>query len=154
MIIRNENDIYIYFEVITQLEPRKILDIGMFLKRIGSVARKVMDEELSEEIVLDGVDLFPEIDFPVWKHIYNKIYIVKDFLSISKEQNYNLAMLLGGKEIQIHQDLAKLIKVMSKHVRYLLTDILFDSLEIEICANNIYDLHVENDTYYLIDFGD
>lgn len=67
MIIRNENDIYIYFEVITQLEPRKILDIGMFLKRIGSVARKVMDEELSEELVLDGVDLFPEIDFPVWK---------------------------------------------------------------------------------------
>ena len=58
MILKNENDIYIYFETIAQLEPKTILDVGMFLKRIGSVSRKAMDGGVPEDVRLDGVDFF------------------------------------------------------------------------------------------------
>ena len=53
MILKNENDIYLYFETIEQLEPKHILDVGMFLKRIGSVSRKVMDREVLADIRLE-----------------------------------------------------------------------------------------------------
>ena len=35
MILKNENSIYMFYEVIEQLESEKILDVGMFLKRVG-----------------------------------------------------------------------------------------------------------------------
>ncbi len=62
MILKNENDIYMYFETIEQLAPQRVLDIGMFLKRIGSVSRKVMDREVPAEVCLDGID-FPNFSF-------------------------------------------------------------------------------------------
>ena len=68
MILKNENDIYMYFETIEQLAPQRVLDIGMFLKRIGSVSRKVMDREVPAEVCLDGIDLFPQFQFPVWRN--------------------------------------------------------------------------------------
>ena len=58
-----ENDIYLYFETVQQLEPQRVLDIGMLLKRAGSVSRKAMNREVVEGIQLDGVDFFPEMNF-------------------------------------------------------------------------------------------
>lgn len=76
MIIKSENSIYIFYEIIRQLEPNSILDMGMFLKRVGSVSTKIMGREIPEQIVLDGVDFFPEISFPVWDTIYHQVQTV------------------------------------------------------------------------------
>ena len=34
--ITNANDIYVYFEIANMVEHERILDVGMFLKRMGS----------------------------------------------------------------------------------------------------------------------
>lgn len=153
MIIRNENDIYIYFETITQLEPQKILDVGMFLKRVGSVARKAMDGEVPEEIKLDGVDLFPEVDFPVWKQVYSEIFDKEEFLSSDKTRAYDLAVALGTEEMQKRNPFSELAEVIKDSACYLLTDARPDTWGREVRNAQINDLHVEQDTYYLINFG-
>ena len=65
MILKNENSIYMFYEAIEQLEPEKILDVGMFLKRTGAVSRKVMSRDIPEDRQLTGIDFFPELTFPV-----------------------------------------------------------------------------------------
>ena len=42
MILKNENSIYMFYEAIEQLEPEKILDVGMFLKRTGADRKSVV----------------------------------------------------------------------------------------------------------------
>ena len=69
MIIMNKNDIDIYFITIEQLEPKNILDIGMFLKRTGIIIRTI-----PESVQLDSIDLFPEVDLLVWNQLYDNIY--------------------------------------------------------------------------------
>ena len=153
MIIRSENDIYIYFETIEQLEPRKILDVGMLLKRVGCVAKKAMDREVPENAKLDGVDLFPKVNFPVWKQVYNDIFDEDEFLTFGKEKDYDLAVVLGMEKLQKKISFSKLTKVIKDCARYCLTDALPDVWEIDVRNVKINDLHVEQDTYYLIDFG-
>ena len=52
MILRNENSIYMFYEIVEQLEPASILDMGMFLKRAGSVSRKIMDRKCQRRLYL------------------------------------------------------------------------------------------------------
>ena len=40
-MITDKDVMYIYSEVINQMEPRKILDVGMFYKAIGAVSRRI-----------------------------------------------------------------------------------------------------------------
>ena len=40
-MVRDKNIMYIFCEVINQLEPESILDIGMFFKSIGGESRIV-----------------------------------------------------------------------------------------------------------------
>ena len=74
MILTNETDIYTFFEIIDKSEAGSILDVGMFLKRIGSVSRQVKEKEIPRDRILTGVDYFEEIQCPVWNNIYDKIY--------------------------------------------------------------------------------
>ena len=41
-MVRDKNIMYIFCEVINQLEPESILDIGMFFKSIGGVSRQIL----------------------------------------------------------------------------------------------------------------
>ena len=48
IVISDENMNYIFFQVINRIEAKRVLDVGMFLKRTGSVSRGMMDEKISE----------------------------------------------------------------------------------------------------------
>ena len=93
MRIKKENDIFAYFEIVKELEPENILDAGMFLKRMGSVSRQMMNQGISEEIQLYGIDFFPEISLPAWNNVYDKIYTWQDFLQAKKQ--YHLGVVWG-----------------------------------------------------------
>ncbi len=77
--ITSQNDLFIYFEVIRQLRAKSVLDLGPTLKRGGAVSRQVADSSLSLDIRLTGVDLFPEIDAPVYNTVYDRILSLKEF---------------------------------------------------------------------------
>lgn len=152
MILANENDIYIFFEIIEQLEPKSILDLGMFLKRVGSVSRKIMNNELPCDIRLDGVDFFPEINFPVWNNVYDEIINYKTYFGNNQNRKYDCAILLGTKELKKTVSFSEIINAVEENARYMLVS---DDSEIQTQKKHkIVDLKVEGDTYYLIDFGE
>lgn len=101
-IITNENDIYVYFELIRQLNPKTILDAGMFLKRIGAVARAARGCELHPQIRLTGVDAFPAYDFPIYHRIYDRILplhaVTTSSVGHDTTDSYDLAVLFHVNE--------------------------------------------------------
>ena len=133
MILKNENDIYIYFETIEQLEPGNILDVGMFLKRIGSVSRKVMSREIPAYIQLDGVDFFPETSFQIWEKIYDSI---TDVSALYQKQDFEAVS-----------------EKAAKHTRYLLADRNLKQWNKILPDEKIKELNLEEKKYYLFDFG-
>ena len=58
--ITDADMIFFYLSMLDYLKPRRVLDIGMFLKRAGFISRQAMAQEISEEIVLCGIDVFLE----------------------------------------------------------------------------------------------
>ena len=75
-MITDRNDIYLYSEWIKQTNPTSILDFGIFLQRIGAVARQVMNCEISKDIILEGVSMSEKVQ-PVYTKIYDKITNIK-----------------------------------------------------------------------------
>ena len=72
-VITDAAEIYVYFELVKRLAPKTMLDFGMFLKRIGATARQAMNCEIPGDVRLNAVDLFPEVDFPIYRKIYDSV---------------------------------------------------------------------------------
>lgn len=149
--LRNKNDIFVFFEVIEQLEPHKVLDIGMFLKRIGSISRKAMESEVPEEIILDGIDVCPEMDFPVWQNIYNHIWEKEAFEKEPNKEMYDLKILLRSKDVLERTSFKELVDLVP--ARYLLIDKWEPEWTRDFPNVRLIDLKVDEDIYYLLDFG-
>ncbi len=149
-----ENDIYLYFEAVQQLEPKRVLDIGMLLKRAGSVTRKVMNQEVMGEIQLDGVDFFPEIDFPVWRNIYNNVIDEKAFLEWDTIVWYDCVFMLGVERLLTKTTLSEFIRKIRGCTRYVLSDCKFKQWSGNKDGIRVIDLKVDDDAYYLFDFGE
>lgn len=153
MILKNENSIYIFFEVISQLEPASVLDMGMFLKRVGSVSRKIMDREVPKETVLDGVDFFPEISFPIWSTVYDRIVRAEEYFRKEDGKKYDLAAVFGMEELQKRIPLADMMERAAKTSKYVLVDQWLPEWSAQKGFVNVVDIKVENDIYFLIKFG-
>lgn len=101
-IITDENDIYVYFELIQRINPGTILDVGMFLKRIGAVARAARGREFGRRIELTGADFYPEYDFPVYHRVYDRILPANMLTTRSDAEKsagfYDLAILFHVNE--------------------------------------------------------
>lgn len=154
MILTNKNDIGVFFEVIEELEPHRVLDIGMFLKRIGCVSRQVMEIGSLEEVILDGIDVFPEVDFPIWKKIYNRIWCIQEFFNNSISDKYDIAVMLGTTGLGKKYLLPVLVETVKGTARYLLIDRLDDEWVNKFSSIEIKELKMEEDIYYLVDFGE
>lgn len=99
--VTDENDIYIYFEVIKRVQPSYVLDFGMMLKRIGALSRQAMSCRISQDVSLDGVDLYSDIKLPIYQVIYDQIYCVENLpdkkydlaIALRMEKNINLTLI-------------------------------------------------------------
>lgn len=152
MFLTDETDIYTYFEIIEQVEPDRILDVGMFLKRIGSVSRQVKDKEILPGKQLTGVDFFPDFQCPVWSTVYNEIYKPDDFFVPDNKKEYELAILFQMEQYIDKSKVASMWKWLSLHTKYLVTD-----WNIEIISNTISiptekEIRINEKSYRLIFF--
>ena len=86
-MVRDKNIMYIFCEVINQLEPESILDIGMFFKSIGGVSRQILGIEISDSIYITGVDTDKTNGLNVYSRVYNKI-ISKNGICEDKQRCY------------------------------------------------------------------
>lgn len=130
-IIVNQNDIFVYFEMIKRNEPKSILDIGMFLKRIGAVSRQAMEYEIPQDIFLCGIDIFPEFGLSVYEMIFNKINtigeITNEIVELSKNktmkgQKYDLTMLMRLSGVLLKEQEQMLWMYALTHSRLVFSD--------------------------------
>lgn len=151
MILKDENMLYIYFEAMEQIEPKRVLDIGMLLKRFGCVSRRAMNREVPETIGLTGIDFFPKTRFPVWENVYNKILDAEEFMGSDLAEEYELTVLLGTEAFMTEALWTEFAEKLWGHTRYILTDCLPEQWSASV---RFRDLKVENDSYFLIEPGE
>lgn len=123
--IVNQNDVYLYFEIIRQLKPERVIDIGMFLKRIGAVSRQAMNVEIGADVELCGVDVMPECSAGIYDVIYDKVWSVLEFAGAEpaeKEKLYDVAFMLRTDMCIGISDERKLVKRIVKEASYLVAD--------------------------------
>ena len=117
-IIKNSDDIYIFFEIFNQIKPRKILDVGVFLKRIGAISRNVMEYEIEDNVIMDGIDLFPEVRCGVYKQIYNHLFEIGGF---SFQSDYDLIFLIRIDKFMNTEQMNELWKYAASYCKYAIT---------------------------------
>lgn len=126
--ITDKDEIYIYFEMLKRMQPKSVLDIGMFLKRIGAISRQAVSMRIPEEVFLYGIDFFSEVRLPVYEKVYNGI-LSKDLffencevLVGTEEEKFDMAVLLHIEEYLNPNELRQLGEVIAHLAKGVLTD--------------------------------
>jgi hypothetical protein len=125
-----KTDISFLLRSVTQISPQSMLDIGMFLKRIGCISRHVLDDEIDSECILDGADCMPDIKVPVFHTIYDHILPLEDFLTNTTSleyqpfqiNSYDLIAVMRPANIIPPQALATMWEWISLHSHYAITN--------------------------------
>ena len=87
-MISNENTMYMYCNVLGQIEPEKILDIGLFYRQIGGVSRTILNSDVPKKCFITGIDLE--------NTIYDEIIRTEDIAGLS-DVEYDLAVFFDKK---------------------------------------------------------
>lgn len=169
--IVNQNDVYLYFEIIRQLKPESVLDAGMFLKRIGAVSRQAMNAEISAGVELCGIDVMPECGAGVYGVIYDKVWNVKDFLNgiycakarekdkepakrklaADTEKLYDLAFMLRTDACLASSDERRIVSRIAGEASYLVLDDDGYERNKEVLLFKSYrELELEQDRYKIV----
>lgn len=126
-MVRDKNIMYIFCEVINQLEPESILDIGMFFKSIGGVSRQILNAKISDSIYITGVSADEINNLNVYSRVYDKIISKNEICEDKQEcyqdinqqvKKYDLAILLS--DLVGNGDKEQLIKNIEDKARYML----------------------------------
>ncbi|MBQ4284558.1 MAG: hypothetical protein IJB96_11615 [Lachnospira sp.] len=151
--ITNANDIYVYFEIANMVEPERILDVGMFLKRMGAISRQAMLRTIDDDIYMCGIDCMEECQVGVYDNVYNRIEKMSDVCSDSvdcKLGKYDLAYMM-----RLEESLAgKLWTMVSKCSKYAVAEKKGFEKNREFMGDCIYkDMKLDDDEYVIVIFG-
>lgn len=150
MILTSETDMYAFFEIIDRTEAESILDVGMFLKRIGAVSRQVKDRQIPMEKNLTGVDFFPETECPVWNTVYDSICCSNEIFLPENHKTYELAMVLQLEHCVDREESVQMWKWLSSHVSYIMTDWKIEDIRNLIKYKTDTEIIVDNKSYRFI----
>lgn len=119
-MITDKDVMYIYSEVINHMEPRKILDVGMFYKAIGAVSRRILEMEVPEDCYITGVETDSISWLNVYETIYDEIVLADDIdalLAKCGHDEYKVAVFLSDMIPEESKEV--LLKKASKMSKYL-----------------------------------
>jgi hypothetical protein len=128
--LNTEPDISFFLKSVEQITPQSLLDIGMFLKRVGCISRHALDAEIDPACILDGADCMPDIQVPVYRTIYDHILPLGDFLTHTTSleyspfqlSSYDLIAVMQPANIIPPQALAPMWEWISLHSHYAITN--------------------------------
>lgn len=122
-MITDTDVMYVYCEIINQLEAQKILDIGMFFKAVGAVSRSILDMQIPQEYNITGVDIdkMPYLD--IYDTIYNRITDVEELFKCAyQKEKYDLITFIGAEKEKLSDVARKNILVkLAENAKNILT---------------------------------
>ena len=99
-VITNQETLAIYFHQVNERHPQSVLDIGMVLKRLGTVSRQARGNEISKDLLLCGIDYFSQFHMEVYHKVYNTILSRGQFLNcLLTLPAFDMVVLLEMDEI-------------------------------------------------------
>jgi hypothetical protein len=144
--ITNQNDIFFFFEMIKKIEPDSILDVGLFLQRIGAISHHVLDMSIPEGVVCDGIRLGDQVIFPVTQTLYRSFYDLCE-----PDASYDLVSLMGATDFLSRSQEETLWQWLKTHARCVITDCKQVESMPYLQTKGAYTSYLlENDTYALI----
>jgi 2-polyprenyl-3-methyl-5-hydroxy-6-metoxy-1,4-benzoquinol methylase len=140
--------ISVVVNLIRNISPKSILDIGIGYGKYGFLSREYLElhektENYSERnITIEGVEIFEEYLTPVHHYIYDKIHIGNaiDIVS-SLEQHYDLALMVDVLEHFSYQDGINLLDSLVKKVGNIIISVPKDIGEQGSYFDNPYEKH-------------
>ena len=126
--INNKDDIILFTSVVSQIKPESVIDIGMFLQRMGAVSTNSF---LEDDAAADGV--FAECERRDYGGVYDVLYRKKctldDFVNPHNpsayeitDRRYNLAVMMKSSPIIPAEHKPRIWKWLQKHSEYVLAD--------------------------------
>lgn len=116
--LSSQEDIYLYFQSITELKAKKVLDVGMTLKRFGALDRNIANLRLPEGIHMTGVDLTPEWKTEIYDRIYDEVITFSDYVDMPVTKKnmklYQVAMMLRLKPLMEQEQYLQLLNKVCK----------------------------------------
>lgn len=122
MILHDADRLYIYTELIKQIEPNSILDIGMFMKRYGAISRQVITAEIPKDVWFVGVDYMPEVDIPIYHEIYDEILEMDEVMKQYADQKFELIYALDLEKKFSRDEQKKIWNWMRTHAVHIVTN--------------------------------
>jgi hypothetical protein len=86
-------------DVIEQFKPKSILDVGIGFGKWGVLIREITDIYQGDyaknhwKIKIDGIDIFPNYQNPIWSFVYDNVIIEDIFLYVDKMNNYDAVVM-------------------------------------------------------------
>lgn len=111
-----------YIEIIRQICPESILDIGMLMKRYGMLCRQVGEYEIDSKANITGIDYLADYKVGVFDHIYNQIITQKELLNGSYKQNPDLVFFLDPSLFFLIEEQKIIWQWVINHARYVVTN--------------------------------
>lgn len=146
-MITDKEIMYAFCEIIEQLEPERIIDVGMFFKSVGVVSRTILDGHISEDYYIAGVDTNSQTGLNVYKVIYDNIVElnkIDDYLKDCKK--FKLAVFLS--DIIPEENKRELFDKISKVSSYMLI-YAKDAIYIQEDLKAI-NLNMDNNKFFLV----
>ncbi len=142
--VNNKNECYVYYEILKQLGPKSILDIGTYQAQIGTISRQLLNAAIDPFIIFDGVasDRLPLL--PIYKKIYNNIFALNDIAS----RGYDTVVLLNADKLFDEKERQFIYDWLPGHTLSFLTD-NNGSYNMSELGFNCQEIEFEGKNYYL-----
>ena len=148
-VITDREMITLYCGVIAQTGAGKVLDIGMFMKRIGAVSRSFQEFALPEDAQLYGVDLVGGRQ-PVYRTIYRQITDAENYRRDFEAEHFELGCILEISGLVDRRAYRDIWKWTAERVRYILTE--DEEMVRGLKDVRIADFQIGQRTYYIAGF--
>ncbi len=113
--LSDRTDIIFYYEIIRQAGAKSVLDVGLFLQRIGALSRQTGDADVPKGIRLEGLIPSDFTVLPIYKKIYGEI---KD----KADMEYDLSILLSVDGLEPYSDWERIVEDVLLHSRRIAMD--------------------------------
>ncbi len=113
-------------DLIVAVNPKKVLDIGIGHGKYGFLTREYLDISNNQkpyterEVVIEGIEAFPDYITELQKLIYDKIYVGNALDLIDKTSKYDLILMMDVFEHFTHSEGVKLLQKCLEHSKYVL----------------------------------
>lgn len=144
-MLTRENDLYVVFRIVDEVEPEIIIDVDMTLARAGMVSRGLMNESIPANVKIYSVEtgkLQDELEkkameFPIYNSIYNGKLSVE-----TRPSQEDRSLLIAMRTIPGEADVADI------RPRFVLTDDASWIINIFGDDYEVTDIDIEGDKYF------